>query len=305
MSVILLIAVPNYSATLEISKEKLCRNHRLEIIDDYKIFSFTDKNLTLENFITNSEQYFDKELACPAGGDYSVVDGEIVCSIHGKIDKTLGNKVSHNFSSDDFQMDQLINPITNRTLDDWIITEKDGKKYLSNKLTGQNRIFLENDYQEYSISSKLALGGDILNPSGNTKHGRGYGISFETSTDKNGNDTGYVFQFDSGYSTGKFLFRKRTNGIESSPFLVIEPRDVIAGFTNDYWLQDHDVKVDVTDYTDTKKQVKVYIDGTEITSGKNVIVNSLDESNQNYVGIRTWDKSTVYAESLEYSPIEK
>lgn len=305
MSVILLIAIPNYSATLDISKEKLCVNHRHEIMDDYKIFSFTDKDLTLEKFVENSDKYFDKELKCPSGGTYSVVDGEIICSIHGKIDETLKDTVKYDFSSDDFAMDQLSNPITNRELEDWEIVEKDGKKYLSNKKTGQNRIFLENDYSQYSITSKLALGGDILHGNGNTKRGRGYGISFETSTDKNGNDTGYIFQFDSGYSTGKFLFRKRTNGRESSPFLVIEPSDVIPGFTNNYWTDEHDVKVDVTDHSPNKKQVKIYIDGTEITNGKEVIVDSLDKEKQNYVGIRTWDKSTVYAESLEYGEIKE
>lgn len=305
MSVILLIAIPNLQVSAEISKDNLCSTHRIDILESYRLFNFTDNTLTLEKFVENSDNYFDKDLKCPSGGTYSVKDDSIYCSIHGKIkDLTEISKFEYDFASGKSSLKDLIDPITNTKLEDWDIVEKDGIKYLSNKNLGENRLFFENDYSQYKIESKLKLSGDILNPDGSTIKSNGYGISFETSTTDKGKDTGYIFQFDSGYGNGEFLFRKRTNGKESSPFVRIDPSKVIDDFNNDYWVDDHDLRMEVTELNDSEKQVKVYIDDIEITSGKDVIIDSLNEEKQGYIGFRTWSKSNILVDSLKYTPID-
>jgi prepilin-type N-terminal cleavage/methylation domain-containing protein len=69
------------------------------------------------------------------------------------------------------------------------------------------RLFIPNNREEYSIEvvAKLEDGSS-----------GGFGVFFETEFNE-GNDTGYIVQFDRGYGAGEILVKKRDNGVEQNP----------------------------------------------------------------------------------------
>lgn len=124
----------------------------------------------------------------------------------------------------------------------------------------------------------------------------GYGIFFETTL-KNGNankDTGYVLQFDRGYSRGAIIIRQRVDGNEFSPSLVIKysDSDYIPSRTEDptWWASTHtiDLKVEVIDTM--YKKVIIFIDSNEIGS----FTFEYDENDTLYTGVRVWSTATYF-----------
>lgn len=81
--IVAIIAIPRFSNIMDKQKEKSCIANRNNLIHQYNLQSSIDESLTLDNFIENSSSYFGKEVTCPSNGEYSVVDGEIICSVHG------------------------------------------------------------------------------------------------------------------------------------------------------------------------------------------------------------------------------
>lgn len=85
MIIVAIISIPKFSNIVDTQKEKSCIVNRNNLIQQYHLQSSIDENLTLDNFIENSSSYFKKEVACPSNGEYSIVDDEIICSVHGSV----------------------------------------------------------------------------------------------------------------------------------------------------------------------------------------------------------------------------
>ncbi|QZY57480.1 type II secretion system GspH family protein [Crassaminicella profunda] len=159
-----------------------------------------------------------------------------------------------------------------------------------------DRIFFPNTYDQYEITTKAKLSRDAF------ALGNGYGIIIESKVEKTGNkinDTGYIFQFDTGIGH-KFRFFKRNSGKEENrlnPFAEIDPPDEMIT-SDDWWTKVHDIKVKVTKNADdsTKKDVRVYIDEQEISTDP-VTIDALEKTETGHVGFRTWgDSHTEFTE---------
>jgi hypothetical protein len=112
--------------------------------------------------------------------------------------------------------------------------------------------------------------------------GSGYGLVFRSQNTPNG-ITGYVFQYDPGFSPGSFLFRKWVNGAElSTPIAVAK----MPGYN--WYNALNDIKVVVKGNTFTAyvngQQVLTVKDSTYATGG---------------AGIRTWDSTLVCFDQFE------
>ena len=107
-------------------------------------------------------------------------------------------------------------------------------------------LFIDNKKDEYTITTKAKL------DEGNVG---GYGILFETSVAQDTKDTGFVLQFDSGY--GGIIIRRRENGVEKNPVLVVKNSDnpiIPSSKSDDWWTQEHEVKIQVNSDSGTEGQ---------------------------------------------------
>jgi Flp pilus assembly pilin Flp len=110
----------------------------------------------------------------------------------------------------------------------------------------------------------------------NLSSGSGYGLMFRAQNTPNGL-TGYVFQYDPGYSPGSFIFRKWVNGAElSTPIAVAK----MPGY--DWYNTPRDIKVVVKGDTFT-----AYVDGQPVLTAQDSSYTSGGS------GIRTWDSTQV------------
>ena len=288
LAVVVSIVAPKIFKTISNNKRIVCFLNRDEIIRSYNLQKILNPNLKFETYLENNNNYFIKKVNCPHAYDYTFADNKLICPIHGAVylNVTKEEYIYYNFFDSNFNHSLIENTIFHE-LDNWDFMQYNENTFYTNKLTGENRFFLENSLESYKITSNVTLDGK-----------NGYGIFFDSVTDEDAKDDSYIFQFDYGYNNGMFIFRKRTNGHEHFPFIKIDPNDIYNSFDkNSYWNTEHKVEVEVLKITDTEKRVKVYIDNKEITKNKVVVINTLN-SNVKYFGFRTWGNSRVYIRDI-------
>jgi len=103
--------------------------------------------------------------------------------------------------------------------------------------------------------------------------GNGFGVYFRATHFEQAN--AYIFQYDPGWRTGTFLYRKIINGYEQYPFAAV---NAPAGY------QWHKVP----------RQIKLVVEGDTFTAfvdGQQVLRASGSEYTHGGVGLRTWDGS--------------
>lgn len=315
LSIISAIAMPRYSNIIGRQKEKACLVSRKHIIDTYHNYKLIYPELEFSDFMDsdNINRYLkisviEGKIKCPGGGTYTVERNKLICSIHGLsyVDINTSEVYSYNFTSEDFEENSIDNLLQLKS--GWKWSRQDG---LYNDDTGEQRVFLDNELDYYKMSTLIKLDGDVVNNNGTMKNSCGYGIIFESHTvdegDNRAKDTSYIFQFDPGYNGGKFILRERVNGSEKTPFLVINPSEVLpeTEIDKDFWLAEHEIEVEVTEYSESEKQIKIFIDNIEITENQDpskLIIDKID--NTNSVGYRTWVNSNAYVKDLIIEEIE-
>lgn len=177
-------------------------------------------------------------------------------------------------------------------IDGWVYNAENGTITLPDN--GRNLAFFElgkSTNENYSIFATAILGEGSRG---------GYGINFDTILDntEDKNDTGYIFQFDRGYGDGAFLIRTRTDANEHHPVISIGARDLL-GFSADqddaynaWWVQEHDIQLDVVNLDATTRQIKAYVDNQEVLSYS--YTNELDPSDTIYSGLRGWHNESDF-----------
>lgn len=129
----------------------------------------------------------------------------------------------------------------------------------------------------------------------------GYGIYFETtlSNDNPSKESGYVLQFDRGYTNGAILLRTRIDGVENSPVWQIRSSntDLFPSNIEDpiWWASDHVIKIQVLMINETRKEATFYIDDIELGS---YIIETATSGEAVYTGFRVW-ATTASFYSLE------
>lgn len=113
----------------------------------------------------------------------------------------------------------------------------------------------------------------------NLTQGNGYGVFFRSQNPDN--PEGYIFQYDPGYGSGAFLFRKWVDGHELSPLAVEYPSDF------DWHGEERQVVIDVEGDTFT-----AYVDGEEVISASD------DTYQEGGIGLRVWDSTEADFDDL-------
>jgi len=177
------------------------------------------------------------------------------------------------------------------------------------QVTGINNngnLFFGNNKSDYTLNTKFKLGE-------NTGEIGGLGIFFETALngDSQNRDTGYILQFDRGFS--EVVLRKRVNGSESSTqggeilFRIgnrststIKNESIPYKTNNAWWESEKNVVLTVSDSgTPGKKFLTVSLDGSVLVS--DLIIDSAIEPDYNHTGFRAWNNqpATIYEMSVE------
>ena len=151
--------------------------------------------------------------------------------------------------------------------------------------TGETRLFVPVNYNEYSVSVDAALG------SGNNG---GYGVFFDITL-RNGNesrDDGFIFQFDRGYAEGAMIVRPRVNGGERGAVWQLRANnsDLFPSEAEDpdWWTDTHTVLIVVSNQDQNTRIAEFYIDGAYY--GSYSYDNEID-GDQIYTGFRGWGGS--------------
>jgi len=184
----------------------------------------------------------------------------------------------------------------------WSVNEKG----LSSTGTGNNDLlFIENNMEEYTLTTNFKLNS---NPG---TYG-GLGVIFETTlNDAKGNrDTGYILQFDRGWS--EIVLRRRVEGRESNASDMLLARigntksatiknSTIPNKTDSQWWEsEKELSISVKE-SDTKgiKLLTVYLDGKAVLEDFE-IESDIDPIN-NHTGFRTWNNqpASIYDLNVE------
>lgn len=172
---------------------------------------------------------------------------------------------------------------------------------LSAEKNSEGRIFTPNSYRDYFVKIVAALG-----PSSTERQLGGIGVMFETSLDQNNNDSGYILQFDRGYSQGELIIRTRDirpnsndqpQTYESSSVLYrYADRSIlpVKSENPEWWAAEHQLEMRVANMNvagestqaDTNKQLSVYLDNEHLFDWD--FASSIDEGDENHVGLRVW-----------------
>ena len=293
LGILIAIAIAVYPTLAGKAATTTCEANRYQAIRAFQRLQYTEVDLVLEDMLNDTDhKYFMQDIVCPEGGVLTVEDNTIVCSIHGAafIDASSSASYRYDFANmTTEELEALKAIIITHDRDEWDVMLVDGRLVLTNDSLGENRVFFPLELDEYTILTNIQLEGS-----------NGYGIMVEAITGIDANDSGFIFQFDAGYGSGEFVFRERSDGREYSPFARIKPEDVIPGYDPDtYWNEEHEIEIDIFEYSETQNQMVVRIDGIDITAGETILVDKADDEAQNYMGFRTWGSSQALIEDLE------
>jgi prepilin-type N-terminal cleavage/methylation domain-containing protein len=246
---------------------------------------------------------------CPSGGVYVVAENldtsdkvRVICSLHGDLhykeetetDENDGESgtpspVSWNFQS--MKKDGFPPGVLMTSEKAWKILGGGNAQRLTG--TGSNeRFYFPNPKDEYTVSTVVRL-----------KAGRdwsvGYGIILDgvLANNKPSKDSGVIVQFDRGYDDGKIVFRARNNGNENYPFAVLDPGRSTDKRAADYdpvwWSSEHKIDIQVVRVDSNTKEIRVKIDGVEITGKSKITYKSTTAGG--YTGLRVWGEPTDFA----------
>jgi len=171
---------------------------------------------------------------------------------------------------------------------------------------GNDLLFIGNDKSEYTLTSNFKL-------NENTNNNGGLGIFFETILDKDNDnkDSGYILQFDRGYS--EIVLRKRVDGRESSSYggellvrignrstSTIENETIPYKTDSEWWESEKELSLTVKNSETTgSKLITVFLDG-EVILNDYEIESDIQEPN-NHSGFRAWGNqpATIYDLKVE------
>ena len=175
-------------------------------------------------------------------------------------------------------------------------------------VTGTNNndlLFIDNNNSEYTLTAHFKL-------NENSGQNGGFGIFFETvlNKDDKSRDTGYILQFDRGFS--EIVIRKRVNGTESnsSDMLLarignrststVKNKTIPYKTDSTWWESKKEMSVSVKESgTLGVKLITVSLDGEVLLS--NLEIKSDTQASNNYTGFRAWNSAaaTVYDLTIE------
>lgn len=307
LGILAAISLPRMSAITGLAGKNACLSNMRTIARKIEYQQAITGSVDLEALLENEENaYFNADPNCPAGGTYSIEGTDttgfrITCNKHHAsipfsfISQNKFNYVFLNYDS----IETLLNE--GAIIDDgngnWLINEIG---QLQNSLQKESRIFFESPYDSYSLKTT----GTLAVPEGK-EEAWGYGVFFETelllNEDGSIDDTGYIVQFDQAYGNGEIVFRQRTDGKESNPFLRIKPEDILGSLEDGWWNMPHEIELHVESRQDDSKVFELFIDGTPFTENidesKKTIQSS--PSHLSHTGYRTWSSSYGQFEELE------
>lgn len=196
MGVLAMVSVPILTQYINRSEVGVCEANRQEFLHSFIVYQSSGDNTgSLEQAIAGTipEMLTDKNnLKCPSGGTYSVVNGSIVCSVHGAIGSSgsgsgsgsttlkAGDTILSNIVLDDLGVlcVSAINPsngirvvqgqvyITKEGVtyavgwNDWI-SKSDAQKFIDSGIVPSNFIKID---KNVTINSSNYLGGSAWNP---------------------------------------------------------------------------------------------------------------------------------------------
>lgn len=170
--------------------------------------------------------------------------------------------------------------IDSSSITQWNFTE-DG---LENNMAN-TRIFFPITVDEYTLTVNVSLSEGTSG---------GYGILFDTifNDEDASSDTGYIFQFDRGYSSGEMIVRPRIYGSERNPIWSHESTDNYL-FPNKFddsswWTATHEIKIEVINIDSETREASFYIDDAYL--GSFTYEDTITDE-QVYVGFRGWGSS--------------
>lgn len=194
MGILAVVSVPTLTQYINRSKVGVCEANRQEFLHSFIVYqSSGDTTGSLEQAIAGTvpEMLTDKNnLKCPSGGTYSVVNGSIVCSVHGAIGSSgsgsgsttlkAGDTILSNIVLDDLGVlcNSAINPsngiiavigqvyvtkdgITYAVGNQNWISRADAQKFIDSGIVPNNFIKID---KSVTINSSNYLGGSAWNP---------------------------------------------------------------------------------------------------------------------------------------------
>jgi prepilin-type N-terminal cleavage/methylation domain-containing protein len=283
MGVLSSTAIPRYMDYIKQAHSTACLAERG--VTDKMITLYCNENpdtpLTNLSQLTGTE-YMGSQPQCPYGGEYVLIPADedhdypsVGCSLHYWPGKKIDDIASDNFDSGNADNWTEIGR-------DWKVT--DGKYYggTEHGSSGGNMTFLgDEDWTDYSVEldANLINGGDS---------GYGYGVYFRAQDYNSLN--AYIFQYDPGWGSGAFLFRKIVDGNEQPPFAVVR---VSEGYI----------------WNGTEKHVRVEVSGdtfkayvSDIDGGDTPVLEGSDSSYTNgSMGLRTWGSAQASFDNIKVS----
>jgi prepilin-type N-terminal cleavage/methylation domain-containing protein len=208
--------------------------------------------------------------------------------------------------SDQFVLGDPANPVSSLIFKDLDLDnfrkvglwETDEKGFYSRSQgSSQALLFIENNNEEYTITTRAVLDGNAVNG--------GYGILFETFLNDSNQDTGHVLQFDRGMGRGSIVIRPRTLGNEGnrvSSHVFDHSNSFIPDKNTEegskWWSGERELKLQVTKIPDTanSKKLTVWIDNQLLFD--DFIFESNVEAVNNFTGFRSWQAGTTYKEMI-------
>ncbi len=155
----------------------------------------------------------------------------------------------------------------------------------------EQSLFIPITSDEYTLTVQAKL-------NNTTYMNGGYGIFFDTTLDSSMRDTGQVFQFDRGYTSGAMIVRERLNGQETRPtFFKDNSTDIFPSKYEDpeWWTDTHEITINVVNIDNNTRMATFYIDGTYLGS---ITYEDIITDETVYVGFRGWSSSPTTYYSL-------
>lgn len=203
------------------------------------------------------------------------------------------NSVAYGDGNGNTNINELLDPANDDSVlsGNWIKDESTGGVKAKNPAF-QPSLFVKNNNEEYSITSKAALSGTLSLLGG-------YGIFFESSLDNNSRETGYSLHFNKEKKAIMLVTRNKGEEVERKVLAdaSTDPSIIKSSRYDDFWTNSNEIKLDVTKDPagGNKKQLKVSINGQQLKNSFDFESTLSPEDNQ--TGFRTWGTdNTVFTD---------
>ncbi|WP_461205049.1 hypothetical protein [Clostridium sp. DL1XJH146] len=320
IAIISVVIIPRFAGYNVKDSKETCISNRRSLFRTYLTGKVYGNSVNMQDIIDN--KYFNNIGECPDEGEYTFTDNEeygytLSCSVHGEVHVNLvirdDGTIPYSFVKDSTftSTDDLFAIAIGNSNSHWKITETGLQNSTSD---GEKLIYFDNYYDEYSIETTANL----------KDNKEGYGIIFETYVDDSNNDgnigrsedSGYIFEFAPGYSSdGALIFRERTADGEGESVGVLKDAkgraieinplsfDEFKGQGQDFWTNEHTIKINVNEISPSQKQVDVYVDNVLVTGDYDIKIDALIGEQENKAGFRTWGTIEATIEDLNIKPL--